>query len=89
MLDISLHLYRYEATLEPLPAIPEMTFDKNVLRIQHEEGFGLEFNALDALKMVDAKTDLMKVAVAEAWKNSRSGVIIILMNRIYSPGQIF
>ena len=63
--------FRFEATLAPLPQIPEMTFDRNILRVTHCEGFGLEFSALDALKMVDAEHDHMKVAVSDAWKSTR------------------
>nr|CAG4645594.1 EOG090X07SL [Lynceus sp. MCZ IZ 141354] len=48
-----------------------MVFPENVLRIQHNSGFGIEFNALDALKQVSDKEDTVKVAVAEAWKESR------------------
>ena len=62
---------RFEATLAPLPQIPEMTFDRNILRITHREGFGFEFSALDALKLVDAEHDHMKVAVSETWKATR------------------
>lgn len=61
----------FEKELAPLPQVPEMTFDQNILRIRHEEGFGVEFNALDALRLVDAENDLMKVAVSEAWQASR------------------
>ncbi|XP_067951313.1 TIP41-like protein isoform X2 [Watersipora subatra] len=49
-----------------------MTFDKNTLRVTHEEGFGFEFTALDALKLVDAEHDHMKVAISDAWKSTRA-----------------
>ena len=48
-----------------------MIFAQNWLRIEHKDGYGLLFDALDALKMVDAERDLMKVAIAEEWKESR------------------
>lgn len=48
-----------------------MIFADNVLRIQHDDGFGLEFTALDALRLVDADHDPLKVAVSEAWKEAR------------------
>lgn len=64
-------IFRFEETLSPLPQIPEMTFDRNTLRVMHREGFGLEFNALDALKLVDAHNDHMKVAVSETWTSTR------------------
>ncbi|XP_054710061.1 TIP41-like protein [Uloborus diversus] len=61
---------KFEKELE-LPQVPEMTFANNVLRLEHDNGFAIEFNALDALKMVDSKNDSLKVAVAEAWAESR------------------
>ncbi|KAF6030843.1 TIPRL [Bugula neritina] len=61
----------FEKILSPLPQTPEMTYDQNILRVTHTEGFGVEFSALDALKLVNAEKDLMKVAVSEAWKSSR------------------
>ena len=48
-----------------------MVFGENVLQIDHTAGFGIQFNALDALKLVDNKHDLMKVAVAEEWQSKR------------------
>ena len=48
-----------------------MLFGENVLQIDHGSGFGIQFNALDALKHVDNKHDLMKVAVAEEWQSKR------------------
>ncbi|KAK2151880.1 hypothetical protein LSH36_347g00017 [Paralvinella palmiformis] len=60
----------YEAQLS-LPHLPEMVFDKNRLHIEHQNGFGLEFNALDALKLVrDDQADL-KVAEADEWLAAR------------------
>ena len=55
-----------------IPHLPDMVFPDNVLRIQLSDGSkGIEFNALDALKLVNDKEDLVKVAVAEAWKEAR------------------
>lgn len=48
-----------------------MLFGENVLQIDHAAGFGIQFNSLDALKLVDNKHDLMKVAVAEEWQSKR------------------
>ena len=48
-----------------------MIFAENVLRLQHASGFGLEFNALDALKRIDAHNDLLKVASTKAWREAR------------------
>ncbi|EFX82260.1 TIP41-like protein [Daphnia pulex] len=55
-----------------IPHLPDMVFPDNVLRIQLSNGSGIEFNALDALKLVNDKEDLVKVAIAEAWKESRA-----------------
>ncbi|XP_018115916.1 TIP41-like protein isoform X2 [Xenopus laevis] len=55
-----------------MPCLPEMMFGDNVLRIQHTSGFGIEFNAKDALKVVKNKQGAVKVACAEEWQESRS-----------------
>ena len=61
---------RISAELE-LPSLPEMVFGDNILQIDHIAGFGIQFNAIDALKRVDNRHDLMKVAVAEEWQSKR------------------
>ena len=61
---------RVSAELE-LPSLPEMVFGDNILQIDHIAGFGIQFNAIDALKRVDNRHDLMKVAVAEEWQSKR------------------
>ena len=61
---------RFEKDLK-LPQVPEMIFADNILRIEHSAGFGIEFNALDALRLVDAEQDLVKVAVTQAWREAR------------------
>ncbi|XP_071955512.1 TIP41-like protein [Antedon mediterranea] len=61
---------RYQRSLE-LPQLPEMVFGDNVLRVEHQAGFGLEFTALEALKRVDAHHDLLQVAAAKAWQEAR------------------
>jgi type 2A phosphatase activator TIP41 len=61
---------RFESQLE-LPQVPEMIFADNILRMVHSDGYGIEFNALDALKGVDAHHDPLKVAVSQAWKEAR------------------
>lgn len=48
-----------------------MIFADNVLRVVHSDGYGIEFNALDALKRVDAHHDPLKVAVSQAWREAR------------------
>ncbi|XP_041935314.1 TIP41-like protein [Alosa pseudoharengus] len=55
-----------------MPALPEMLFGDNVLRIQHSDGFGIEFNAIDALKRVNNLQDSVKVACAQEWQESRA-----------------
>ncbi|KAM3920715.1 TIP41-like protein [Leptodactylus fuscus] len=55
-----------------MPCLPEMMFGDNVLRIQHSSGFGIEFNAKDALKRVNKNQGAVKVACAEEWQESRS-----------------
>lgn len=55
-----------------MPCLPEMMFGDNVLRIQHSSGFGIEFNAKDALIRVNKKQGVLKVACAEEWQESRS-----------------
>ncbi|KAA8586362.1 hypothetical protein FQN60_000198 [Etheostoma spectabile] len=44
-----------------MPSLPEMMFGDNILRIQHTEGYGIEFNAIDALKRVNNMEDAVKV----------------------------
>jgi len=56
-----------------LPHVPEMIFAENSLKILHDGGFGVEFNALDALKKVNAKAEPIQVANALEWKAARAG----------------
>lgn len=63
---------RYERELA-LPKLPDMVFAENILRIEYPpKQIGVEFNALDALKLVDATRDSIKVAVADAWREARA-----------------
>ncbi|KAF6725749.1 TIP41-like protein [Oryzias melastigma] len=55
-----------------MPCLPEMLFGDNVLRIQHTDGYGIEFNAIDALKRVNNMDDAVKVACAQEWQESRA-----------------
>ena len=73
----------FEASLR-LPSLPEMIFDKNMLRIEHEGGFGLEFNAKDALARVDPDHDTIKVANAREWAEARSVIIKWLLVRSWT-----
>ncbi|XP_076607011.1 TIP41-like protein [Chaetodon auriga] len=54
-----------------MPSLPEMLFGDNTLRIQHTDGYGIEFNAIDALKRVSNMEDAVKVACAQEWQESR------------------
>ncbi|XP_025098290.1 TIP41-like protein isoform X2 [Pomacea canaliculata] len=62
---------KFEAELE-LPQIPEMIFANNTLRLSHQSGFVLHFNALDALRRVDAHNDHLKVAASKTWQEARA-----------------
>lgn len=62
---------KYENNIT-LPHLPEMLFAHNFLKLKHKDGFGLEFNPYDSLKLVDPKADLIKVSVAKEWKESRT-----------------
>ncbi|XP_068187448.1 TIP41-like protein [Antennarius striatus] len=55
-----------------MPSLPEMLFGENVLRIQHASGYGIEFNATDALRRVNNMEDAVKVACAQEWLESRA-----------------
>ncbi|XP_030648687.1 TIP41-like protein [Chanos chanos] len=55
-----------------MPSLPEMLFGDNVLRILHSDGYGIEFNAIDALKRVNNMQDSVKVACAQEWQESRA-----------------
>ncbi|XP_075876210.1 TIP41-like protein isoform X2 [Nelusetta ayraudi] len=55
-----------------MPSLPEMMFGDNVLRIQHSDGYGIEFNATDALRRVNNMEDVVKVACAQEWQESRA-----------------
>uniref|UniRef100_A0A674MGQ7 TIP41-like protein n=1 Tax=Takifugu rubripes TaxID=31033 RepID=A0A674MGQ7_TAKRU len=54
-----------------MPSLPEMLFGDNVLRIIHTDGYGIEFNAIDALKIVNKMEHAVKVACAQEWQESR------------------
>ncbi|XP_034779332.2 TIP41-like protein isoform X1 [Acipenser ruthenus] len=55
-----------------MPSLPEMLFGDNVLRIQHTDSFGIQFNAIDALKCVNNLQDSVKVACAQEWQETRA-----------------
>ena len=67
---------KYENDLK-LPHMPDMLFADNYLLVKHENGFGIQFKAYDALTLVDPKADLIKVSVAKEWKESRADIEFI------------
>ena len=54
-----------------LPHLPDMLFANNKLEISHESGARLQFLPLEALRLVNAHEDLIRVSYAEAWLASR------------------
>lgn len=54
-----------------LPHLPDMVFANNVLRVTHPSGCSIYFTALDALKRVRNGQLNLKIACADAWKESR------------------
>ncbi|GMM58975.1 Tip41 protein [Maudiozyma humilis] len=55
-----------------LGALPEMIFGNNYVQILDEErGWGLEFNALDALKLVKLEDSGIRVAHSQDWMASK------------------
>lgn len=56
-------------------APPEMIFGDNFVRIEHESsGWGIEYNAFDALDLVDKTGEkMLSVAYGEEWQESRYG----------------
>jgi len=63
---------RYHRQLPHLHAMPDMLFNNNLLRLEHSSGAGIEFNPLDALKLVEETQDPMRVAVADGWQSARA-----------------
>ena len=68
--SVLFHHCRFEKFLE-LPALPEMVFGDNKLTLRHCDGYGITFETLDALKLVNNHCDLLKVADAEEWAKTR------------------
>lgn len=66
-----------------IPAMPEMCFGETTLQINHSLGFGISFNAIDALKLVDNKHDKMKVAYASEWQDQRK--VLDVSKEIVNP----
>jgi len=51
--------------------LPEMIFGHNFLRLDHQSGFSISFNAFDALAQVDNTAELPKVSYADHWLQSK------------------
>lgn len=64
---------QYRNQLTQLTSLPDMVFYNNFLKLQHKDGATIEFNALDALKLVDETKDPLRVAVADEWESAREG----------------
>ena len=78
---------RISAELE-LHTLPEMVFGDNLLQVEHTGGFGIQFSAVDALRRVDNKRDLMKVAVAEEWQSKRYSLYSSMTSAQIFQGQV-
>lgn len=63
---------KFHQALPQINNMPDMVFNNNVLRLEHFSGVGLEFSALDALKMVEDVKDPLQVAVAGGWQSARA-----------------
>lgn len=72
-----------------MPSLPEMLFGDNVLRIEHTDGYGIEFNAIDALKRVNNMEDAVKVACAQEWQESRQDVYTHSVLTKATAGRLF
>jgi hypothetical protein len=67
---LHVHMYRWED--EWHIDLPDMVFDHNSLHIEHETGWGIEFNALDALKcMMGYEDRSIQVTYASHWQQKR------------------
>lgn len=58
---------------------PEMIFGDNYVAIEHEKsGWGINFNAFDALDRVDKTgASMLKVAYSKEWQSSRYGSAVV------------
>ena len=52
--------------------MPDMLFNNNLLRLEHNSGVGIEFNPLNALKLVEETIDPLRVAAADGWHSARA-----------------
>ena len=54
-----------------LPHLPDMLFSNNRVEISHKSGASLQFLPLEALKLVNAQEDLLRVSYSKDWLASR------------------
>lgn len=66
------NICKYHQYLPRLHNMPDMLFNDNLLKLEHFTGVGIEFNALDALKLVKETKDPLQVAVAGGWQSARA-----------------
>lgn len=66
------NICEYHSFLPQLNNMPDMLFGKNLLRLEHYTGVGIEFTALEALKQVQETKDPLQVAVAGGWQSARA-----------------
>lgn len=56
-------------------APPEMIFGNNAVRVSHESGWAIHFDALDALSLVDKTGEsMLRVSYSESWQKMRERV---------------
>ena len=55
-----------------LPHLPDMLFAQNGLTLEHDEGFGIRFCPIEALKTVNAQEDLVHVSMSKEWLEARA-----------------
>jgi type 2A phosphatase activator TIP41 len=60
---------RFNESLE-IGHLPDMTFARNLLRVRHDDGFGIEFTAMDALKEVRQRCEEL-VHASDEWRRAR------------------
>lgn len=60
----------YQKDLE-LPHLPDMVFHKNKLSLEHKNGAHINFQPMDALRLVENGKQHLQVACAQEWKENR------------------
>lgn len=66
------NICKYHSFLPQLHNLPDMLFNNNLLKLEHYSGVGIEFTALEALKLVEETKDPLQVAVAGGWQSARA-----------------